>query len=179
MSRTPPAVFSKKKAIPVSAKTYEYLKAKVLAGRFHPGDRLTEEHLAKVLGVSRTPIREALHKLELEGLIQSLETRGFIIPPDSNEEVEELFDLRAVLEGYTLRLICEMISEETLKQLDGFIEKGEDALRRKKLDEVFKWNTKFHDTLHAIGAESDPLTPHSGEHEKIRIETSPGYPAIS
>jgi DNA-binding GntR family transcriptional regulator len=145
-----PPLFAKRKSIPVSTKTYEYLKAKVLAGRFHPGDRLTEEHLAKVLGVSRTPIREALHKLELEGLIKSLETRGFIIPQDSHEEVEELFDLRAVLEGYTLRIICETISGETLKQLDGYIEKGEEALRRRRLEEVFKWNTKFHDTLHGL-----------------------------
>ncbi len=150
LHKNAPAVLLKKKAIPVSAKTYEYLKAKVLAGRFKPGDRLTEEHLAKVLGVSRTPIREALHKLELEGLIKSLETRGYIIPPDSNEEVEELFDLRAVLEGYTLRLICATISEETLKQLDSYIERGEEALKRKRLDEVFKWNTKFHDTLHGL-----------------------------
>jgi DNA-binding GntR family transcriptional regulator len=139
-----------KKAIPVSERTYEYLRSRVLSGGFNPGDRLTEEHLAEELGVSRTPIREALHKLELEGLIKSLETRGFIIPRESNEEVEELFDLRAVLEGYTLRLICERISEETLKQLDGYIEKGEDALKRKKLDEVCKWNTKFHDTLHGL-----------------------------
>jgi DNA-binding GntR family transcriptional regulator len=152
MKKTPlPGAF-KKKAIPVGEKTYAYLKGKILAGRFSPGDRLTEEHLAEELGVSRTPIREALHKLELEGLIKSLETRGLIIPRDSNEEVEELFDLRAVLEGYTLRLICESISEETLKQLDGYIEKGEEALRRKKLDEVFKWNTKFHDTLHGLVA---------------------------
>ncbi len=140
----------KKKAIPVSEKTYEYLKAKVLSGRFNPGDRLTEEHLAEELGVSRTPIREALHKLELEGLIKPLETRGFIVPRDSNEEVEELFDIRAVLEGYTLRLICQSISEETFGQLEGFIEKAEDALRRKKIDEVFEWNTKFHDTLHGL-----------------------------
>ncbi|MGA2958142.1 MAG: GntR family transcriptional regulator, partial [Thermodesulfobacteriota bacterium] len=82
-----------KKAIPVSERTYEYLRSRVLSGGFNPGDRLTEEHLAEELGVSRTPIREALHKLELEGLIKSLETRGFIIPRESNEEVEELFDL--------------------------------------------------------------------------------------
>jgi DNA-binding GntR family transcriptional regulator len=150
MRRFPSSLSSKRKSIPISAKTYAFLKAKVLGGRFHPGDRLTEEHLAKVLGVSRTPIREALHKLELEGLIRPLQTRGFIIPADSHEEVEELFDLRAILEGYTLRLICETISDETLKHLDGYIEKGEDALKRKKLEEVFKWNTKFHDTLHGL-----------------------------
>ncbi len=152
MKKRPPPGALKKKPIPVGEKTYEYLKGKILAGRFSPGDRLTEEHLAEELGVSRTPIREALHKLELEGLIKSLETRGFIIPRDSDEEVEELFDLRAVLEGYTLRLICESISEETLKQLDGYIGKGEEALRRKELDEVFKWNTKFHNTLHGLVA---------------------------
>lgn len=124
--KSSPGAFQKK-AIRVSERTYEYLRSRVLSGCFNPGDRLTEEHLAEELGVSRTPIREALHKLELEGLIKSLETRGFIIPRESNEEVEELFDLWAVLEGYTLRLICERISEETLKQLNGYIEKGEDA----------------------------------------------------
>jgi DNA-binding GntR family transcriptional regulator len=76
MENNPTGPF-KKKAIPVSARTYEYLKSRVLSGGFNPGDRLTEEHLAEELGVSRTPIREALHKLELEGLIKSLETRGF------------------------------------------------------------------------------------------------------
>src|SRR4030067_894463 len=150
MRRTSPSLSPKRKAVPVSAKTYAYLKAKVLAGRFNPGDRLTEEHLARVLGVSRTPVREALHKLELEGLIQPLETRGFIIPRDSKEEMEELFDIRAILEGYTLRLVSESASEETLKQLNGFIENAEDALKRQKIDEIFQWNTEFHDALHNL-----------------------------
>lgn len=66
----------KKKAIPARETTYQYLKSSILSGRFNAGDRLTEEHLAEELGVSRTPVREALHKLELEGLVKSLETRG-------------------------------------------------------------------------------------------------------
>jgi DNA-binding GntR family transcriptional regulator len=57
MGKNPPGAF-KKKAIPVSARTYEYLKSRVLSGGFNPGDRLTEEHLAEEMGVSRTPIRE-------------------------------------------------------------------------------------------------------------------------
>jgi DNA-binding GntR family transcriptional regulator len=130
--------------------TYEFLKSSVLSGHFNPGERLTEERLAKKLGVSRTPVREALHKLESEGLIKPLETRGFIVSRDSKDEVEELFELRAILEGHALRIISEKISEEDLKQLDRLVAGAEDALRRKRMEEVFKWNTKFHDTLHGI-----------------------------
>jgi DNA-binding GntR family transcriptional regulator len=141
-----------KSAIPVREKVYEYLKSTILSGRFNPGKRLTEEHLAKVLGVSRTPVREALHKLESEGLIKPRKKRGFVASADSKDEIEELFDIRASLEGYALRLISEIISEETFKRLDGFIENAEEALKRKKINEIFKWNTRFHDALHDLVA---------------------------
>jgi DNA-binding GntR family transcriptional regulator len=148
---------SPKKEMPVRERAYEYLKSAILSGRFNPGKRLTEEHLAKEMGVSRTPVREALHKLESEGLIKPLETRGFIVSKDSREEVEELFDMRAILEGYGLRVISEKVSEDLLEQLNGFIEKAEDALRRKQIREVFKWNTQFHDTLHRMVSEKKRL----------------------
>ena len=136
--------------MPARERTYQHLKSNILSGHFNPGERLTEEHLARKLGVSRTPVREALHKLESEGLIKSLVTRGFIVSRDSKDEMEELFDIRAILEGYLMRMICKTISEETLGQLDQFIEKAEEALRQKKIEEVFKWNTQFHDTLHSL-----------------------------
>ncbi len=113
-----------------------------------PGGKLAEEHLAKTLGVSRTPVREALHKLGSEGLITPRRKRGYIVSRDSKEEVEELFELRSILEGYTLRLISQMVSEEILGRLESFVKNAEEALRRKKISEVFKWNTRFHDTLH-------------------------------
>ena len=136
--------------MPARERTYQHLKSNILSGHFNPGERLTEEHLARKLGVSRTPIREALHKLESEGLIKSLVTRGFIVSRDSKDEMEELFDIRAILEGYLMRMICETVSEETLGQLDQFIEKAEEALGQKKIEEVFEWNTQFHDTLHSL-----------------------------
>jgi DNA-binding GntR family transcriptional regulator len=137
-------------AIPIRERAFEYLKNAVLSGRFNPGERLTEEHLAKKLGISRTPIREALHKLESEGLIKPLATRGFIASLDSKEEVEELFEIRAVLEGYALRVICGRVTDLVLKQLEETVEKAEEALRSRCLDEVFQWNTRFHDTLHEL-----------------------------
>jgi DNA-binding GntR family transcriptional regulator len=143
-----------RKSVPSAReRTYEHLKSVILSGRFHPGERLAEEHLAEELGVSRTPVREALHKLEQEGLIEPLESRGFCIPQDSPEEVRDLFDLRTVLEGYTLRLICQRVTDEQIKMLDELIDQSDDALRRERLDEVFRWNTRFHDTLHDMVAD--------------------------
>ena len=157
MNKLPLRKTYQKNTISVRERAYEFLKSSVLSGHFNPGERLTEEHLAKKLGVSRTPVREALHKLESEGLIKALETRGFIVSRDSKDEVEELFELRAILEGYALRIISERISKEDLERLNGFIERAENALKRERIGEVFKWNTKFHDTLHGIVVEKKRL----------------------
>ena len=137
-------------SVPVRERAYEHLKASILSGRFNPGERLAEEHLAKELGISRTPIREALHKLESEGLIKPLASRGFVASQDSKDDIEELFEIRAVLEGYALRVICGRITDAVLAQLEETVEKGEEALRRHGLDEIFQWNTRFHDTLHDL-----------------------------
>jgi DNA-binding GntR family transcriptional regulator len=145
------------RTMPVREKVYEDLKAAVLSGRFSPGERLTEEHLAEELGVSRTPVREALHKLESEGLIKPLETRGFVVFRDTREEVEEIFEIRSILEGYALRVICERVSEDLLQKLEGHAEKAEKALKEGRMEEVFKWNTKFHDGLQGLISEKRRL----------------------
>lgn len=150
MEKSTPNSKTNTKSAPVREWAYSRLKSEVLSGHFKPGERLTEEYLAKTLGVSRTPVREALHRLSSEGLIQPLESRGFCVARDSREEIEDLFDIRAALEGYAIRLICDCITEETLEQLSEFIRKAQDALERKKLDEIFKYNTQFHDALHNV-----------------------------
>ena len=157
MEKIPFRKTSQKNSIPIREMAYEFLKSSVLSGRFNPGERLTEEHLAKKLGVSRTPVREALHKLESEGWIKALETRGFVVSRDTKDEVEELFELRAILEGHALRIISGKISDQDLEQLNGFIEKAEEALKKRRIEEVFKWNTKFHDVLHGMVVEKKRL----------------------
>lgn len=140
----------KKVTISAREKAYEYLRSSVLSGRFSPGTRLGEEHLAKELGISRTPVREALQKLESEGLIKPLETRGFVVSLDTREDIEELFEIRSVLEGYALRVICGRISDPVLGRLQEAVERAEGALKAGQLDEVFQWNTRFHDILHEL-----------------------------
>jgi DNA-binding GntR family transcriptional regulator len=141
---------TKKRAVPIRKRVYEDLKTAILSGKLDPEERLTEEHLAETLGVSRTPVREALYKLESEGLVHALETRGFIVWGGSQEEMSELFEIRTVLEGYALRLCSERITEEVLRELGTFIEKAEAALKARRLNDVFRWNTRFHDSLHQL-----------------------------
>ncbi|MCX8117449.1 MAG: GntR family transcriptional regulator [Desulfobacterota bacterium] len=137
-------------ALPARERVYSYLKSAILSGRLPPGHKLTEENLAKTLKVSRTPVREVLHKLEAEGLVKPRNKRGFFVAGDSREEVEELFEIRAILEGYALRIVSKRISDKELDQLNRFIQKAEEALKRGKIGEVFKWNTRFHDALHSM-----------------------------
>ncbi len=143
-------IASQAESTSVRERTYEYLKASILSGRLNPGERLTEEHLAKKLGISRTPVREALHKLESEGLIKPLPSRGFIAARDSKDDIEELFEIRAVLEGYALRVICGRTDDALLDRLEETVRKAEAALRARSLDDVFQWNTRFHDMLHEL-----------------------------
>lgn len=143
-----------KRNIPVRKRVYEHLKTAILSGQLGPKERLTEEHLAETLGVSRTPVREALYKLETEDLIRPLETRGFIVSGDSKEEMEELFELRAILEGYALRIISARINAESLQQLDTFVDKAQASLEAGRMGDVFKWNTRFHDHLHDLVSDS-------------------------
>ncbi|MBP1708484.1 MAG: rspR 3 [Deltaproteobacteria bacterium] len=143
-------IISKRHPIPVREKTYDFLKSNILSGHFQPGHRLIEEDLAEELGVSRTPVREAFHKLELEGLITPLETRGFIVPKDSKGEMEELFEIRSILEGHALRIIAEVVSDETIDRLNSLVEKADEAFREKDLEGIYASNTQFHDLLNTL-----------------------------
>ena len=82
----------------------------------------------------------------------ALARRGFVVAGNSKEEVEELFEIRAVLEGYSLRVVCGSVSEEIFKELDRCINKAEEALRKNQIERVFICNTRFHDTLHNLVA---------------------------
>jgi DNA-binding GntR family transcriptional regulator len=95
--------------------------------------------------------------LESEGLIKIRKKRGFVVSRDSKEEVEEIFELRSILEGYALRVISESVSEQTLYRLERFVRNAEESLKEKKIEDVFKWNTRFHDTLHEVVAHKTRL----------------------
>ena len=134
-------------SLTVREKAYYYVKDLILSDRLQSGQRLNQESIAKKLQISRTPIREALHRLRSEGLIEMSETGGFRVCRLSLEELEELFDIRSRLEGYLIRSACKNIPEDEIKRLSRYIRNSEKAVVAENSDDIFKWNTKFHDLL--------------------------------
>ncbi len=140
----------------VREQTYRLLRRQLVTGQFLPGQRLTEHFLAKRLEVSRTPIREALHKLELEGLVITAGARGYQVPYDLVEDMNELFEIRAILEGHALACLSTGIAAAALDELRLLVERAEQACGDGDLEQVFNLNTKFHDMLSSLIAESRP-----------------------
>src|SRR5210317_237540 len=87
----------------IREKVYEYLREGILNGTIRSGDRLVESDLADRIGTSRTPVREALHSLEREGLVESLHRVGYLVCPINELEVSELSEIRLALEALALR----------------------------------------------------------------------------
>jgi DNA-binding GntR family transcriptional regulator len=94
------------------------LRDSVLAGVFEPGARLRQEELADIFQTSRIPVREALRALEYEGLVRSEPHRGFTVTRMDADEVEEIYDLRILLESHAVRLALPLLTDEDLDELE-------------------------------------------------------------
>lgn len=129
---------------------FENLKKAIIKGDMTPGGRLVESRLAETLGISRTPVREAIHKLEREGYLQKLPRGGFSVLGLSRDDVEETFGIRSVLESYAARLAAEKYQQADLKPLEHKIKMYQQHLDRKNLDALPDINTDFHDLLYEL-----------------------------
>lgn len=129
---------------------YDNLKQAILRGQMVPGSRLVESRLAIAFGISRTPVREAIHKLEREGLLDRTSAGGFFVKGLTREDIEETIGIRSVLESYAARLAAIQHQESELKPLDEKIEAYSRCLERGETDELLRINTEFHDLLYAL-----------------------------
>lgn len=129
---------------------FENLKQAIIRGEVPPGDRLVESRLAGALDISRTPVREAIHKLEREGLLRKLPKGGFAVMNLSREDIEETFGIRCVLESYAARLAAENYNEEELLPLEEKIREFQKCLDKGQLDELPRINTEFHSLFYAL-----------------------------
>ena len=130
----------------------ERLRALILTGDYGPDERLIEEQLAERLGVSRTPIRQALTMLEAEGLVEIAPNRGATVCSFSTEDVWDIYDLRAVLEGYAARRAAERIEEgelellrELAREMEGLAGRFED--HEEEIRTLVAFNQEFHGTI--------------------------------
>lgn len=123
------------------------LREAILTGELPSGTRLRQLHLAAQLGISRTPLREALMKLEQEGLIELLPRGGLRVALLNLDEAAELYDIREVLDGLAARLAAARISEPDLRELERHLARMKDCLIRQDAHAWFVAHVAFHDGI--------------------------------
>lgn len=137
---------SKRKSL--REEVYESLKKSILHGKLKAGQRLIEEQLAHQVGISRTPVREAFHKLERDDLVTRLPKGGFAVREFTKEDVEEIFGIRSALESYAAYLATLHISPERMATLEKKVSESEHALKSGEEEKVVELHTEFHDLLY-------------------------------
>jgi DNA-binding GntR family transcriptional regulator len=146
---------------------FESLKQAIIQGNITAGEWLVESHIAETLGISRTPVREAIHKLEREGLIERQPRGGFTVLGLDRNDIEETFGIRSVLEGYAARLAAEKHKKEELEPLEEKVKEFQEALDRKKMNDLPVINTEFHDLLYALSKSPKLISIINGLRDQI------------
>jgi DNA-binding GntR family transcriptional regulator len=132
--------------LPRGEAAYRYIRSAIQGGQLQPGERLRESELAKQIGLSRTPIREALSRLQTEGLVAHDATRGVVVAELDYSMVTELYFMREVLEGTAARLVAQHASDVEISILEDLCQQYEAALGNEAA--LTASNRRFHDTLY-------------------------------
>lgn len=131
---------------PLYQQVYEQLKKHILDGGWSPGEKLIETKIAKQFQLSRSPIRESLRILEHEGFLVKREQNLYVFQP-SLKDIIELYQLRSSLESLSCYLAADVATAGETEQLKEILEKTETALEKGDTEEIYKWNTQFHETI--------------------------------
>ena len=124
---------------------YQALRDAICSGEFAQGARLNQDELARRLGVSRAPIRDALNRLEAEGLVKTLSRMGGVIVAETSEqEMVDIYEFRAILDTASVRLACERMSEEDLARLGQIVKETERATQARDLNAIVQAHAEFH-----------------------------------
>ncbi len=144
-----------------SERAYRWIRSRIVSGDHPVGGRLKEEELSEAIGVSRTPVREALQKLAAEGIVEFVPHRGAYVATWSATDIEEIFDLRARLESYGARRAANGVSHEEIVRLRSLANQMDAAAREgsaNAADLVAELNNEFHQII-VEAAHSDRLAP--------------------
>lgn len=134
-------------------KVYRQIKSMILEQKLKPGTKIYQEKLAEDLGISRTPLVNALKRLEQERLITALPRRGFYVRRFSREEMVHIFELREVLEGLAARRACGVISDEQVQRLRSFFKGMKLTDHARSIDRYAEEDRRFHHFLIEVGGD--------------------------
>lgn len=129
-------------------KVFKYIKSQIINGHYNPGESLVESKLAEELGVSRTPIREAIRLLELEGLVETTPNKGAVVLGISGKDVEDIYAIRLAVEGLAARWAAVNMSVHDKKELAKVVDLMEFYAQKDDVDEVAELDNKFHEIIY-------------------------------
>jgi len=150
---------SERRATSLTAIVRDAVEAMIISGELSAGDRINESALAKRLGVSRGPIREACRSMEQAGLLVSVVNQGVFVREMSLDEARNLYEVRGALSGLVGHLVAERASEETLKRLESLVVQMDSAVAEENVSDYFTLNLQFHDLL--VEAAANPALKES------------------
>ncbi len=128
----------------------EHLRKQILSGRLKRGQRLVQDELSLQLGVSRTPIREALNQLAHEGLVRISSYKGATVSDFSNSELIEIYTVRIALESYAAYLAAQQVTDQHLANLEKLMQEMGEAFRKKDFEVLLSAHQDFHTSIYAI-----------------------------
>ena len=135
--------------LPLRDVVFNTLRKAILRGELKPGERLMEIQLANKLGVSRTPIREAIRKLELEGLVLMIPRKGAEVAQITEKNMQDVLEVRKALEELSVQLACERITPEQVEEMKMAAEDFRKVLKSGDVTKIAEAGVKFHDIIFA------------------------------
>lgn len=129
------------------SKVFTQIENDIISGKYKPGESLTEARLCEEMNVSRTPIREALRQLELEGMVQSIPNKGVVVIGIEWQDIEDIYKIKIRIEGLAASLAAENITEEELAELEETIDLTEYYASKNDIKNMVKLDGKFHDII--------------------------------
>jgi DNA-binding GntR family transcriptional regulator len=133
--------------LPLRDVVFNTLRQEILTGKLKPGERLMEIHLANKLGVSRTPIREAIRKLELEGLVIMIPRRGAEVAQITLKSLEDVMEVRRALDVLAIELACDRMTDEDIEKLHEACASFDVAVTSKDTRQIAEADVNFHDII--------------------------------
>ena len=133
--------------LPLRDVVFNTLRQAILTGELKPGERLMEIHLANKLGVSRTPIREAIRKLELEGLVTMIPRRGAEVAQITEKSMNDVLEVRRAMDALCVELACDRITPEELQELKKACDTFEAAVKTGDIKQIARTDVALHDII--------------------------------
>lgn len=133
---------------PLREVIFNSIREAIILGELKPGERLMEVQLAEKMGVSRTPIREAIRKLELEGLVVMVPRKGAYVADLTKKDIIDVLEVRAVMDGLATQLAAERITEAEIKELNKITEQFSVCVEKNNLQGIIKKDIEFHDLIY-------------------------------